>query len=579
MNLFRLQTFVLVALVSVAFATPASAITRGDPPAEDDLRFDAVAAFSSGHFLGQDPAHPNAQDHNWWCTATLVAPSIAMTATHCVNNTSDEGVHALRFRRHEDGSLGTKQDGPESYHHVWVDHFIEVGGDSLVIILDEPVLHIAPIPMVTEGTANLGGDVPIWNAGWGKEGPGFNEGPRNELLLCSTSTLSSSSSRITFRNAGMSNGCGVNMHDSGSPLLFENELGELRSIGSVSSVMTGVNFARFDGEAGLPFQHNPFDAPDFVIEGETEPGLFAPGDVITVAIRRRNVGEASARRVPLRAQLLGRNGIEQTWYLRGQADTADGDWRNYSLLTDGSLPPGTYSVLVTIDPFNAADEYFETNNSWESPTNLTVTPAPSTTVRITLTPVLYDDMTIASIVTAERDDGTVALVATELNGESLGMSRVHPSPSGTFRFWLSGRRYQVTLGDEVIVQTRANDVTIYPTGTQVPFGAHGHLQGIFTAAPALSTGPGSSLPPAFGPASTLPQDVVGIVTPQGVLYMGSPSGDIGAWADISYETQDFSGSWNSLEGGVSWDPEMDEHRMVGSTANGSFDLVHEALQP
>ena len=131
MNLSTLPTLALAAGILCASAAPASAITNGTRPADDDFRFDAVGALSNGHFLGLDPDHPNAFDHNWWCTATLITPEIALTAAHCITDPWAEGIHAVRFRRHTDGSLGTKAEGPESFHHAWVDHFEELPGDAL----------------------------------------------------------------------------------------------------------------------------------------------------------------------------------------------------------------------------------------------------------------------------------------------------------------------------------------------------------------------------------------------------------------------------------------------------------------
>ncbi|MBM4283332.1 MAG: trypsin-like serine protease, partial [Deltaproteobacteria bacterium] len=81
---------VLALLGLLGPATTARAIVFGTEPDTDDTRYDAVGAFSFAKWLGQVPADaaPNTQDHNWFCTATLVDANHVMTATHCTDAAS-----------------------------------------------------------------------------------------------------------------------------------------------------------------------------------------------------------------------------------------------------------------------------------------------------------------------------------------------------------------------------------------------------------------------------------------------------------------------------------------------------------
>jgi len=253
---------------------PAAAMVNGEEPAEDDRRFDAVAAFSHAHWLGQEPEHKHASEHNWFGTATLVAPDVVLLARHLVRvPDAPEGFYAVRFRRHADGSLGSREAGPASYHHVRIKRIILAEKNDLALgILAEPVEHIQPIAMsFPEGPFE---DRDIIMAGWGSEARFLGiPGPRRRLLLGrTTAKLPENPVSIRFapvktelremkphpttgkvRSAQFVIGKtpSPNVHDSGGAVLLEDEDGGLTTIAVITTYGGGRVLAE-DADARLP---------------------------------------------------------------------------------------------------------------------------------------------------------------------------------------------------------------------------------------------------------------------------------------------------------------------------------------
>ena len=108
------------------------------------------------------------------------------------------------FRRRIDGGLGSREQGPYSYHHVLVSRVVHGPGDLAIAYLAEPVTHIQPVSVMQMGFLGLEGS-PYVSAGWGQEGPGQAEGPRNQLLLCDQNRLSGVElSHLTYPGFGSS---------------------------------------------------------------------------------------------------------------------------------------------------------------------------------------------------------------------------------------------------------------------------------------------------------------------------------------------------------------------------------------
>lgn len=531
--------------------TSSQAITNGVAPAEDDFRFDAVGAFSHAHWLGQNPEHSNAQENNWYCTATLVTPSVIVTAGHCTSNPQERppGFYAVRFRRHLDGSIGTKEAGPDSYYHALVDSWVMPGGDFAVGILAAPVEHIRPIPVLVEGTDRLAAGQPITNAGWGKEGPGFDEGSRNELLLCKNQLTQSSHNALFFRTASQ-NGCGVNVHDSGSPILVEDSRGALRTLAEVTMINFAPSYHSYVDVEGLPYQHTPFDAPDLLVDVEVVGGTYSPGQKVTVALHPRNVGNSGPRGTAIRAELVGPDGVVQDWTLLESLDQKQG-WRKRELQLDARLPAGTYSMRLSADPAHQIDEYFEGNNASETSIDITVTSVSGQLHRILFFPLL-DDGGLAGFVTAgERSDGRVAVVAGWLDAtDSFVSLDVLPGFFGGFPFTMGGIQFTLHLGDEPSLAVASDLVTATPPFLRSSAGPAGHLQGIYRTQPA----PFSTSARALSPS--LHSDDLGrvvIVAADGLLIGGSTDGGEFFFGSVDYITESFEDIANGTEGLFIWD--------------------------
>ena len=236
----------------------------------------------------------------------------------------------MRFRRHEDGSLGQVADGVDSYFHALVDSWILPGGDVAVGLLAAPVEHIAPIPIAMAGMVGMN-QLPMTHAGWGKEGPGHNQGPRTQLLLCDNTLRSATSLSIQFDSATQ-NGCGVNVHDSGSPVLLERD-GELRTIGVVGTTSNAANYHRYLGDTTLPWLDTPFDGTDLYVEADVAPVVLGPSRELEVALRPALAGLGGPVTARLDLVLLGSDGPVQRW---GRATSFDAtrDWIYPTLQVD-----------------------------------------------------------------------------------------------------------------------------------------------------------------------------------------------------------------------------------------------------
>jgi hypothetical protein len=248
----------LLLAASMLTATHAGAIVNGTPPGYvipevQDTRFDAIGAFATTWRLGLEPTHPEASDHDWFCTATLVDNHTVMLAKHCTDPYTLAAPYAVRFRRNLKGGIGTKEKGVKSYYHARIASWIvPAQGDVVLGLLQTTVQHIAPIPLLPlDGSIEVGPNEPAIIGGWGKEGPGPGEGPRNQLLLCDTWVTGMNPFSVQFPPfwdpAGP--GCGVNNNDSGAPVLLESPFdGAVRVLGVVSSFGSGTNLALYTGQ-------------------------------------------------------------------------------------------------------------------------------------------------------------------------------------------------------------------------------------------------------------------------------------------------------------------------------------------
>lgn len=273
--MIRQVWFGLMAVLVLAMSPAVSwAMVNAEEPAEDDRRFDAVGAFSRAHWLGLFPHHENARDHTWVGAATLIAPDRVITAKHLFpgNRTPDRGAIAIRFRRHVDGTLGSRQAGPQSYHHVRVVRWlVHEQADLAIGILEEPVTHIEPIRVWLDPQPYLGREA--WLAGWGSQSHWQgNAGPRNALRvgknrvqrvpnhpfirIIDYTTENREQSRneetgeVVRKPYITSEATVPNMHDSGGAILLEDEQGNLHLAGVIFTYVAALSVEHhFDATA------------------------------------------------------------------------------------------------------------------------------------------------------------------------------------------------------------------------------------------------------------------------------------------------------------------------------------------
>lgn len=283
----------LLSSSTVSYAIP---VPSGTEPGANDTTFDAVCAVgkrdrmtgvdaldwmtSGGVF---DPLRSGGNTG----TGALIAPNLVLTARHlwsfgdnCPEDSIDDYLCApwescntnkhwvVRFRRNPDGTVGTMNEfpvppstvrGPESFHHVHVIGAIELGNctDSVILVLDENVDHIEPLPLVavdprrfpTIGLNNPHPIEPFPNthvsdvihdvifAGWGSSTAPSNAQGSGQLRIRTggEGTFNDSGTLVAVAHGDQP----VSLHDSGGPILIVNDDGSVAAIKTVRGYSSG----------------------------------------------------------------------------------------------------------------------------------------------------------------------------------------------------------------------------------------------------------------------------------------------------------------------------------------------------
>lgn len=262
----------LCLLVMSLLAVPALAVVNGEAPAEDDKRFDAVGAFSKTQWLTDTPRNNNA--HNWYGAAVLVAPDVVLTARHLLppnirnGQSQGEGQLMIRFRRHTDGTLGSRDRGPDSYHQVPVMRWVQFDrGDLALGILAKPVEHIEPAALLLDDE-ELVEARRCTLAGWGSTShwqgnkqprPGLRVGDntatrmRMVIRIDSYQTETREAENGQRRRYVIDDNAVPNMHDSGGSIFLYDEDGKPILAGIISSYTAGT-YLPAAAEAGFPLK-------------------------------------------------------------------------------------------------------------------------------------------------------------------------------------------------------------------------------------------------------------------------------------------------------------------------------------
>lgn len=256
-------------LLLALLALPAPALVNGTAPAEDDTTYDAVAALSRTDWLstGNRPR----SEHKWFGAAVLVAPDVILTAKHLLPKNQQAwerpGLYSVRFRRHENGTLGSIEQSADSFHHARIVRWVVSDRFDLALgILDHRVEHIAPVALALD--AEPFEQHPAILAGWGSVSPWQdNPGPRielrvgentvtaqnNFLRIDSNRTEPREDPRGNRKNYIIDEHAVVNMHDSGGSIFLKNEDDSVALAGIIATYSGGA-WLPAAAEAGFPLE-------------------------------------------------------------------------------------------------------------------------------------------------------------------------------------------------------------------------------------------------------------------------------------------------------------------------------------
>lgn len=252
----RPRTLCPLFLALLLIATPGYALVNGQEPEADDTRFDAVAAFSRTNWLIDNPGDQVA--HNWFGAGVLIAPDVVLIAKHLLpdagRTTPRPGQFSVRFRRHADGSVGSVNAGPNSFHQVSVGAWVISDRMDLALgILSQPVEHIEPARVLLESDPIEAQTVML--AGWGSESRWQGApGPRRGLRVGeNTATSAGAFIRVLSyeteqrqdnqgrnRNFITDSNAVPNMHDSGGSMFLMNDQGEPVLAGIITTYAGGT---------------------------------------------------------------------------------------------------------------------------------------------------------------------------------------------------------------------------------------------------------------------------------------------------------------------------------------------------
>jgi V8-like Glu-specific endopeptidase len=203
----RVLAALAVLAAGIATASPAAAITNGSPDGDQHPSVGALVA---------DTAY---SDGTWtYCSATLIAPTVVLTAAHCGED--GESVRVTFDTAYQDGDTvypGTFHadsgyPGNQSDAH-----------DIAVVVLDDAVTDIAPSSLPTAGSlSKLPKNQLITSVGYGAydvtNEPGGHQYLYNDVRMVSSGTLNATNKtwlRVSM-NAAKGDG-GTCYGDSGGP--------------------------------------------------------------------------------------------------------------------------------------------------------------------------------------------------------------------------------------------------------------------------------------------------------------------------------------------------------------------------
>ena len=198
-------------------AQDASTLRRALPPLDAQIaaQFPAIGRLGSDRFQVRQG-----------CTATLIAPTLILTAGHCASKSGHSGREY--FAGWYDGNfVAARHTALEIRHPAYsLDGVHRPNNDIALIVLDGPIEGVTPIPLGNVAHDALEGtDVAL--LGYHRRNPDRISG--------------SFSCPVSFFGEGLYKvGCPVANGNSGAPILSQTEDGDWMVVGVVSSTLPGA---------------------------------------------------------------------------------------------------------------------------------------------------------------------------------------------------------------------------------------------------------------------------------------------------------------------------------------------------
>jgi hypothetical protein len=347
----------LVAVIAIASAAGQSqAIVGGYAPSANEYRFDAVAAFG----VTDNLCGPNSYNINSG-SATLIDCELALTSWHLLSWSSHQfddenfymnlppaGHFSLRFRRNEDGTLGSINSLPpllgcDSFHDVEIaEYFLpaqqfNTNHDIVLVRLACPVTHIDPIRVRFESHLSIPPNSPLTVAGWGRKCvtvgqnvcPCAGNTPLSKELLVADLLSDEHIPGLLWPNpCGAACSCGTTSNDSGGAVLKVLPCGAVELLGVIKTGGNGVNLFDFQSVPGFPIPVYESPCPADL----SDDGVVDGGDLGLLLLEWGTPG-CIGEELPCEAD-LDCNGI------------VDGSDLGLLLLAWGTCPPGCEALPI-----------------------------------------------------------------------------------------------------------------------------------------------------------------------------------------------------------------------------------------
>jgi hypothetical protein len=239
-------------IAALAAAAPAAAITYGVPDGE---RHPNVGGLVS------PTQYP---DGTWlYCSGTLIAPTVFLTAAHCAEDGEQVGVtFDSAYVEGDKVYAGTFEPDP-LYNQSQSDPY-----DIAVVVFDKAVKGIAPARLPAAGSlSGLGGDQQFTSVGYGAyevtNGPGGHQYLYDDVRMTATGTLNAITPSWLRISMNPSTGDGGTCYgDSGGPnfLGTTNIVAALTVTGDAVCRATNVDY-RLDTDSARTFLAQYVDLP------------------------------------------------------------------------------------------------------------------------------------------------------------------------------------------------------------------------------------------------------------------------------------------------------------------------------